>query len=96
MSATEHSEQETLAELRVEVRRLREQQEQLRDALKSNGHPNGQPVIEKPAESKPPDAKPEQEKKPEQPKPAFKDRARARSFANIRWPFQLAQCCSRR
>ncbi len=74
---TEHIEEETLAQLRDEVRRLREQQEQLRDALKSNGDSNGQPVQDKPAETKP-DAKQEikgDEKKSEQPKP-LKDRAR--------------------
>jgi membrane fusion protein (multidrug efflux system) len=65
--------------LRDEVRRLREQQEQLRDALKSSGQPsNGQPVTDKPAEAAP-ETKSEdkaEQKKPEPPKPPFKDRAR--------------------
>src|SRR5579863_1930229 len=75
MPATEHTEHDTLAELRDEVRRLREQQDQLRAALKSNGHsPNGQLVKEKPAESKTEDKS--GEKKPEPQKPPFKDRAR--------------------
>ena len=71
---------QSLAELRDEIRRLRQEQEELRKSLTSNGHPTTtEPEKPKPEQPKPDPAKQQSEKKEEgekPPKPPLKQRTR--------------------